>query len=272
MKCRHQVYPLSRPGYAAISQHRQHDRHGRLRFQSTPDPLLAQPIREATLVRRRSVPWLLLAVAVTAMAVFAVLTVAVTRTASLAFDTGAFETADDLRAPWLDTAAKLVTKFGLIALVGSAVLLGALLLLRRRHALRAAALVVGAALAWISVWITKSVVDRPRPPNPLVHTSGQSYPSAHAANSVGWLALAIALSIVIPNRTARIAATTAGALLAALVGLSRIYLRAHYASDVIAGEALAVTMYALAAIGAITWRARRDSAPSAHAIPSSPPP
>jgi hypothetical protein len=57
-----------------------------------------------------------------------------------------------------------------------------------------------------------------------------------AANSVGWLALAIALTVVIPHGVVRIAAVSAGALLAVLVGLSRIYLRAHYASDVLAGE------------------------------------
>ena len=44
------------------------------------------------------------------------------------------------------------------------------------------------------------------------------------------------------------------------MGLSRIYLRAHYASDVIAGEALAVAMYALALIAAVAWQAHRDSA------------
>ena len=112
------------------------------------------------------------------MAVFVALTVAVTSSPSLALDARAFEIADDLRAPWLDDVARLVTKLGLIAIVGSAVVLGAALLIKRRHCARAAGLVLGAALAWISVWIVKSVVDRPRPPEPVVHTSGQSYPSA----------------------------------------------------------------------------------------------
>jgi undecaprenyl-diphosphatase len=223
-------------------------------------------------VRRRPVRGLLVAVAVTGLAVFAALTVAVTSKPSFAFDSRAFEAADDLRAPWLDTAARIITNLGLIAIVSSAVFLAAVLLFRRRHALRAAALVVGAALTWVSVWIIKRVVDRPRPPNPLVHTSGQSYPSAHAANSVGWLALAIALSVVIPNRVARIAAVSAGAVLAVLVGLSRIYLRAHYASDVLAGEAVAITMYALVTIVAVTWQARRESTPSRGGAPSRPPP
>ena len=221
-------------------------------------------------MRRGAVPWLLVVTAVSAMAVFVALTVVVTASPSLALDSRAFQIADDLRAPWLDDAARVVTTLGLIAIVGSAVLLGAALLIKGRHRARAAALVVGAALTWVSVWIVKSVVDRARPPEPLVHTSGQSYPSAHAANSVGWLALALALSVAIPTRGSRIAAITAGALLAVLVGMSRIYLRAHYASDVLAGEALAVAMYALARIGAVAWQARRDSTIRAQATATAP--
>jgi undecaprenyl-diphosphatase len=217
---------------------------------------------------RRCVPWLLAAVAVTALLVFLALTVTVTSSPSLALDTRAFELADDLRAPWLDAAARIVTKLGLIAIVGLAVLLAAALLVKRRHRARAAALGIGTALAWISTWIVKTAVDRPRPPDPLVHTAGPSYPSAHAANSVGWLALAIALAIVIPTKRYRITAITAGALLTALVGLSRIYLRAHYASDVFAGQALAVATYTLVAIGATLWRARRRPATDAHATTS----
>jgi membrane-associated phospholipid phosphatase len=209
---------------------------------------------------RASVPWRLVVVAVTAIAVFVFVTIAVTGSSSLAFDSHAFEIAEDVRAQWLDTAARVVTTLGLIAIVAPGVLVGATVVIKHHDRARAGVVVVGAALAWISVWIIKSVVDRPRPPHPLVHTSGQSYPSGHAANSVGWLALAIALTVVIPTRAGRIAAITAGAVLAVLVGLSRIYLRAHYASDVVAGEALAVALYALAAIGAIAWQSRRESA------------
>src|SRR5262249_34977724 len=150
--------------------------------------------------------------------------------------------------PRLDSVARAVTRLGLIAIVGPALAVGALFLVRRAHRARAAALVVGGVLAWVAVWICKALVDRPRPSRPLVHTAGQSYPSAHAANSVGWLALAIALAVVIPVRSGRIALIAAGVLVTVLVGLSRIYLRAHFASDVIAGYALAVAMYALAAI------------------------
>jgi undecaprenyl-diphosphatase len=206
--------------------------------------------------------WALVAVAAAALAVFIVLTILVTTRPALGLDSRAFEIARDLRAPWLDRVAHIVTTLGLIAIVGPAVLAAAALLFWRGRPWRAAALVAGAALAWVSVWITKALVDRPRPPAPLVHTSGQSYPSAHAANSVGWLALAIALTVLIPSRGGRIGAIAAGALVAVLVGLSRIYLRAHYASDVIGGEALAVASYALAALVLAT---REESGPRGRA-------
>lgn len=207
-------------------------------------------------MQHRSLMWRMGGVAIVAGAVFAAMTVIVTSSSSLQLDASAFDVADDVRAKWLDHVARVVTSFGLIAIVGAAVVAAAALLLWRGHGARAAALVIGAALAWVSVWITKGIVDRERPPHPLVHTAGQSYPSAHAANAVGWLALALALTTLIGSRAARIGAVAGGALLALLVGLSRIYLRAHYASDVIAGEALAIAMYALAVIGTLAWRDR----------------
>jgi membrane-associated phospholipid phosphatase len=207
-------------------------------------------------MRHRSVPWPLVSLAVGAMSAFVAITVVVTRNRALALDSWAFKAANDIREPGLDQVARTVTHLGLIAVAGPAVALGALLLFRRRYRFRATALVAGAALTWVSVWITKAAVDRPRPPASLVGTSGQSYPSAHAANSVGWLALAIALTVEITLRPARIAAITAGGLVAVIVGLSRIYLRAHYASDVLAGEALALAIYALAALAAISGERR----------------
>jgi undecaprenyl-diphosphatase len=195
-------------------------------------------------------------VAVIAAAGFAALTVAVTSASTLGIDASAFRVADNLRAPWLDHAAKAITTFGLFAIVGPAALACAGLLVWRGHRVRAAVIVVGVGIEWLCTQITKAAVDRPRPPAPLVHTSGSSYPSGHAANSIGWLAFAIALAVVIPTRGVRIAVIVAGGLLAVLVGLSRVYLRAHYLSDVLAGEALSVAVYALAALAFGFWASR----------------
>jgi membrane-associated phospholipid phosphatase len=218
-------------------------------------------IGEARRVQRRSLLVWMAGFAVLAGAAFAALTAIVTSSTRLGIDASAFDIADDIRAPWLNHVARVITAFGLIWIVGPAVVIAAALLLRRGRRPRAATLVGGAALAWAGVWITKAAVDRPRPPAPLVHTSGQSYPSAHAANSVGWLALALALAVMSASRCGRLVAVAAGALLTVLVGLSRIYLRAHYASDVLGGEALAVAMYAVAAIAVLAWRERRLERP-----------
>ena len=217
-------------------------------------------ISERSSTRRRRVIWALAGIAAVAATLFVVLTVVVTRAPSFTLDPGAFETAGDLRAPWLDAAARLVTTLGLGAIVGPVLLLGAAHLIRRRYPARAVAVLAGGAFAWIVVWVTKGAVDRARPPAPLVHTAGQSFPSGHAASSIGYLALAIALTATIRTQAGRIAVVAAGALLAVLIGLSRIYLRAHYDSDVLAGEAVAVGAYAIAAIAAVVWQARRRPA------------
>jgi undecaprenyl-diphosphatase len=176
----------------------------------------------------------------------------------MTLDATAFRIADGVRSPALDRAANAVTKLGLIAVVGPAVLAGAALLDRRGQPARGGALVTGAALTWSTAWIAKSAVHRPRPADSFVSTSGASYPSAHSANSVGWPALALALGALIPTRRDRFAVVAAGSSAPALVGLSRIYLRAHYASDVLAGQALALVMYTLAALAwSVRARGRR---------------
>ena len=207
-------------------------------------------------MRLRSV-WPSVAIAVVSGAVFIALTVAVTTTAHLGLDAQAFDLARDLRTPWLDSVARAITTLGLFAVVGPAVLVAAVPLVCHGHRARAAALAAGAVLACATVWIAKIAVGRPRPGAPLVGTSGQSFPSGHAANAVAWTALAIALTIVIRSRGGRWAALAVGVLVTVLVGLTRIYLRAHYASDVVAGDALAVTCYALAVAVARGWTERR---------------
>jgi membrane-associated phospholipid phosphatase len=221
---------------------------------------------------RRSAIRLFAGTALVAGAVFVGLTIAVSSGPPLGLDTRAFQIANDLRAGWLDQVARTVTHLGLFAIVGPVVALGGVFLFLRGHQARAVAVVLGLGLTWVATQITKSAIDRSRPPAPLVHTTGASYPSGHAANSVGWLALAVALSVVLPTRGWRVFAIAAGALIAALVGVSRIYLRAHYASDVLGGEALAITVYSLAALAALAWSARhpaeatasrpRDASPS----------
>jgi membrane-associated phospholipid phosphatase len=104
--------------------------------------------------------------------------------------------------------------------------------------------VVSLALVYISVHVTKGALDRPRPPDSLVETSGDAYPSGHAAYATAWVAVAVVL-------TRRLKLVTSGVLvfvalaIAAAVGLTRVYLGAHWWSDVAGGWGLGAGIFAV---------------------------
>jgi undecaprenyl-diphosphatase len=163
----------------------------------------------------------------------------------LAGDAGSLRLADRLHMDALVNVAKVVTELGslpvaiaLVALAGAT--------LAWRHKLRdALTLAAGLALTYAAVHITKDAVDRPRPARALVDTDGAAYPSGHAAYAVTWVAVAVALSRALPNVASRFAFVTVATAIAAAVGLSRIYLRAHYLSDVVGGWGLGAALFAL---------------------------
>jgi membrane-associated phospholipid phosphatase len=55
----------------------------------------------------------------------------------------------------------------------------------------------------------------------------------------------------IPGIGRTTAIVTAAIVLAALIGLTRVYLQVHYLSDVAAGAGLAAALYALCGMGAL---------------------
>jgi membrane-associated phospholipid phosphatase len=88
--------------------------------------------------------------------------------------------------------------------------------------------------------ILKNIFARPRPFLPhMVQAYGLSYPSGHAMISFSFYGLLIYLAwIEIKNKTVRWLVCLGLLLLIHLIGFSRVYLRVHYASDVMAGFAL----------------------------------
>lgn len=88
--------------------------------------------------------------------------------------------------------------------------------------------------------VLKSLFNRPRPLLPhLVESSGLSFPSGHAMISISFYGLLIYLVwIEVKNKVVRSFLILFLLLIIYLIGFSRIYLRVHYASDVIAGFAV----------------------------------
>ena len=112
------------------------------------------------------------------------------------------------------------------------------LALRRRCPWDAAGFAVTALSGWGAIALVKVAVGRPRPDatvltEPLVVVEGfTSFPSGHTGAA---LAVAVALGLAVRRCSARAPLVLgAGLGLAALVGLSRLYLGVHYPLDVLA--------------------------------------
>lgn len=165
-------------------------------------------------------------------------------------DLRAFDIAESLSSAFLVSVAKVVTWLGAGWVTWPAVAIASAWLALDGRRLEALVLVGGLILTIVGVHVTKDVMDRPRPADPLVGTEGSSYPSGHAAYAVAWTAIAVALGRAAPTLR-RFAMPLIAVVVAVLVGLSRIYLHAHYLSDVLGGAGLAATCFGLCAVVAL---------------------
>jgi membrane protein DedA with SNARE-associated domain/membrane-associated phospholipid phosphatase len=170
-----------------------------------------------------------------------------------------------LETAWLTDLAKALTHLGALPVAGGALIVTALVLLWRRHGLEGLALIGGLALTYAGVQITKAAFGRPRPLEPLLDASGSAYPSGHAAYAVCWVAVGVALRHAFPRLAVRAGLLIAGLVVAVVVGLTRIYLRVHWFSDVAGGWGLACACFALAGMVALVVGYLREDEPGLSA-------
>jgi membrane protein DedA with SNARE-associated domain/membrane-associated phospholipid phosphatase len=165
-------------------------------------------------------------------------------------DRTALDVSHDLQAAWLVHVAKVVTQLGSgWVTIPLAVVVAIALAVRRRWA-EFWVLVIGFTITVLLVPEIKTWTDRPRPPDPLPSVSGSAFPSGHAAHATlyTWLAVTLALR-VIPGITRRSLVIAVGIALTVLIGLTRVYLRVHWLSDVTSGWALGLSC--LSAVAAV---------------------
>jgi membrane protein DedA with SNARE-associated domain/membrane-associated phospholipid phosphatase len=180
-------------------------------------------------------------------------------------DQTALNVFNDIRAGWLDAAAKALTTLGSGWVVFPLAVLGAAWLAIKRRWMELGVLVSGMVLIVLLVHGIKAWTDRPRPPDGLVEARGSSFPSAHAAYATlyAWAAATVAFRLV-PGITRRSLLIGVGIALTALIGLTRAYLRVHWLSDVSAGWALGVSCFAgTAAVALVIAHIRQN--PRRHA-------
>lgn len=180
------------------------------------------------------------------------------------------------RTGWLTSAMEAVTWLGSTAvIVPASLVIGSLFVLRRRgwQPLTLLAATVAGAIGLSN--FVKPLVARPRP-SPAVwigHYSGAAFPSAHATQSIAFYSmLAVVLGVGSSPRI-RTVLWSAAVVVVLVVGASRVYLGAHWMSDVLGGYALgAMWVAALVAItliggsrgigGAQPAKATTEAAPS----------
>jgi membrane-associated phospholipid phosphatase len=164
--------------------------------------------------------------------------------------------------PLLTTIARLVTFFGSVFFLSSASLLVGVVLAIRRSFYRLLALALAAGGGALLNIALKHLFHRQRPvlENPLVTLSSYGFPSGHTMGAtIFYGVLALIVTYAMRSWSRRVLTGWLAALVIALIGASRIYLGAHYFTDVIGAVAVGLAWLAFCWTGVETlrrWRGR----------------
>ncbi len=139
---------------------------------------------------------------------------------------------------WLHIAAVDITALGSVAVLTLLILLAFALLASLRRWTEALLLVAGAGGGLAISQTLKHIFERERPDLAYraVEAVNASFPSGHAIlSAVVFLTLGVLAARFTDRRRVKVLAVGAAVLVSLLVGLSRVYLGVHWASDVLAG-------------------------------------
>ena len=155
---------------------------------------------------------------------------------SLALDNWASGVVDGWRlaTPGLTGPMRFVTFFASLTFLLPASIGGALLLRWARRRREATELVLAMLGGVLLNQLLKTYFNRPRPGNALLNTLGLSFPSGHAMLGLTFYGC---LAWLLARHFGRPGWAVVLLLWAGLIGFTRVYLHAHYATDVLAGFA-----------------------------------
>ena len=173
---------------------------------------------------------------VAAFALFFYLTRVVFVQHSMALDSWASGIVDGWRqaVPGLTMPVRVVTFFAALPFLLPGSIVAFLLLRRAGHPREAWELLLAMLGGILLNQLLKMYFNRPRPSNALLYTWGLSFPSGHAMLGMtfyGCMAWLLVRHFKQPGWAAPLL------LWVLLIGLTRVYLHAHYATDVLAGFA-----------------------------------
>ena len=174
---------------------------------------------------------------------FVVILILVVCSKTTNFDRAVYDIIISLRLPFFDTFFTTITKFGntfMIVLIVSMFIL----ITRNRYGIFLAICAVDSV---ILNTLVKLAVTRERPQGlRLISQGGYSFPSGHAMISVCVYGYLLYLAITkIKNKVLKYGVSVLLFLVILSIGVSRIYVGVHFASDVLAGFSLGISYLCL---------------------------
>lgn len=178
-----------------------------------------------------------------------------------AFDPGVTADAVSARSTLLTDLAHALTFFGDVPVLALLAAVAAALLWRRTRSLRAPGLLmIAMAGAAVLTYGLKLAIGRHRPGVAFVLgpvDTSFGFPSGHTLNSTVFLGTLVGLAWVgLRSGGARIAVASCAVLLSLGIGMSRLYLGYHWATDVLAGWLIAATWLTIVGTAAYLTRSR----------------
>lgn len=194
-------------------------------------------------------------------AFFALLEDVLARDPLILLDRAVFTVLQALRTSWLDSVMVAITELG-SAFVSVPVIAVVAIVLATRRCWRSLGYWLAAmAFARLLVWAIKTSVGRARPIELYSGVEQFSFPSGRAASSIvlyGFLAFLLARG---KSHAQKVAITLLAAVIVVLISFSRLYLGAHWMSDVLASLALGTAWIAMLIIG-YTRHVRNERLPT----------
>lgn len=159
-----------------------------------------------------------------------------------------YKSVESIRSDFLTVVLIGITELGGVVGLFLILLITVIVLCKKNRVKEATAITLNLIISTFTYVILKNIFQRERPVtgNILIDEVGFSFPSGHTTNNVAFYFLAIYLVCInVKNKKVRNISCVILAIIPILIAFSRIYLRVHYPTDVIAGFCLGIVLVVL---------------------------
>ena len=156
-----------------------------------------------------------------------------------------YKSVESIRSDFLTVVLIGITELGGVVGLFFILLITVIVLCKKNRVKEATAITLNLIISTFTYVILKNIFQRERPVtgNILIDEVGFSFPSGHTTNNVAFYFLAIYLVCInVKNKKIRNISCIILTVIPILIAFSRIYLRVHYPTDVIAGFCLGIVL------------------------------